>query len=106
MTLRDYLEYVGNQISDIRIIDIIDIVLVALVFYAVIKFVRDRRAGKLLIGVGVLFGLLWISGLLRMRALNFILNSVVSIGMIAVVIVFQPELRSALEKVGGIGEQI
>ena len=104
MALRDYLEYVGTQISHIRIIDIIDIFLVALVFYAVIKFVRDRRAGKLLIGVGVLFGLLFISSVLKMRALNFILNSVVSIGMIAVVIVFQPELRSALEKVGGIGD--
>lgn len=104
MAFLDYLEYVWNQLSNIKIIDVIDIFLVALVFYAVIKFVRGRRAGKLLAGIGILFLLLVISGLLEMRALNFILNSVVSIGMIAIVIVFQPELRSALEKVGGFSD--
>ncbi len=100
----DYLEYVKNQLADIGVIDIIDIALVALLMFWIIKFVRGRRAGKLLIGVGVVLLLLLVSDLLDMRALNFILSSVVSVGLIAIVIVFQPELRSALEKVGGIGD--
>lgn len=100
----DYLEYVWNQLANINIIDVIDIVIVALLLYWVIKFVRGRRAGKLLLGVGIVFLLLFISNLLEMRALNFILNSVVSVGLIAIVIVFQPELRSALEKVGGLSD--
>lgn len=100
----DYLEYVWNQLANINIIDVIDIVLVALLLYWVIKFVRGRRAGKLLLGIGIVFLLLFISNLLEMRALNFILNSVVSVGLIAIVIVFQPELRSALEKVGGLSD--
>ncbi len=100
----DYLEYVWNQLANINIIDVIDIVLVALLLYWVIKFVRGRRAGKLLLGIGIVFLLLFISSLLEMRALNFILNSVVSVGLIAIVIVFQPELRSALEKVGGLSD--
>lgn len=100
----DYLEYVRNQLAGIGIIDLLDIAIVALLLFWIIKFVRGRRAGKLLLGVGVLFLLLLISNLLDMRALNFILNSVVSVGLIAIVIVFQPELRSALEKVGGLSD--
>lgn len=100
----DYLEYVWNQLASIRIIDILDIMIVALLLFWLIKFVRGRRAGKLLLGVGVLLLLLLVSSLLDMRALNFILNSVVSVGLIAIVIVFQPELRSALEKVGGLSD--
>ncbi len=99
--LLDYLEYLWNQLRGIGIVDIIDILLVAFLFYWVFKFVRDRRAGKLLIGVVFLAIILLISDLLEMRAMNFILTNVFSVGMVAVVIVFQPELRSALEKVGG-----
>ena len=100
----DYLEYVWNQLKGIGIIDLLDIAIVSLLLFWVIKFVRGRRAGKLLLGVGVLFVLLVVSNLLEMRALNYILNGVFSVGLIAVVIVFQPELRSALEKVGGVGD--
>ncbi|MBQ8895548.1 MAG: diadenylate cyclase CdaA [Clostridia bacterium] len=101
---RDYLEYVWNQLAGIGIVDILDIAIVSLLLFWVIKFVRGRRAGKLLIGVGILFLLLMLSSLFDMRALNYILNSVFSVGLIAIVIVFQPELRSALEKVGGVGD--
>lgn len=100
----EYFGYVWNQIKGIGIVDILDIAIVALLLFWVIKFVRGRRAGKLLVGVGILFGLSLLSSLLEMRALNFILTSFFSVGLIAIVIVFQPELRSALEKVGGVGD--
>lgn len=97
----EYFEYVGNQLESIRVIDVIDILLVALIFYYTFKFVRDRRAGKLLMGILFLILLLVVSDILQMRALNFILTNLFSVGIIAVIIVFQPELRSALEKMGG-----
>ncbi len=96
-----YLEYVRNQLTGIGFIDFLDILIVAFLFYWIFKFVRDRRAGKLLIGLVFLTVLLFLSDLLAMRALNFILNAIFSVGIVAVVIVFQPELRTALEKVGG-----
>ncbi len=99
--LRDYLEYVLNQLKSIGIIDIVDILMVAFLLYACFKFVRGRRAGKLLVGITILAGLLMVSGFLEMNALNFILKNLFSMGLVAIVIVFQPELRSALEKVGG-----
>ena len=96
----DYLEYVGNQLKSIRIVDVIDIFIVAFLLYWVFKFVSGRRAGKLLIGLVILVAFLGISTILDMRALNFILTNLFSVGVVAIVIVFQPELRSALEKVG------
>lgn len=97
----EYFEYVWNQLKGIGIIDIIDILLVAFLFYYTFRFVRERRAGKLLLGVVFLAVLLLVSQIAEMRALNFILQNLFSVGLIAIVIVFQPELRSVLEKVGG-----
>ncbi len=96
----DYLEYILNQLKSLGLIDIIDILMVAFLFYACFKFVRGRRAGKLLVGIVFLAGLLFLSDFLEMNALNFILKNLFSMGLVAIVIVFQPELRSALEKVG------
>lgn len=97
----EYFDYLWTQLSKIRVIDIIDIIIVAFLFYWVFKFVRDRRAGKLLVGIVFLVFMLIGSDLLDMHALNFILTNLFSVGIVAIVIVFQPELRSALEKVGG-----
>ena len=62
---------------------------------------RDRRAGKLALGVLVLMLMLVVSSWLQMRVTNYILERVVDVGFIALIIVFQPELRSMLEKMGG-----
>ncbi len=98
---RDYYEYVINQVKGIGIIDILDILIVALLLYACFKFVRGRRAGKLIVGITFLAVLLAVSDFVEMNTLNFILKNLFSMGLVAIVIVFQPELRSALEKVGG-----
>ncbi|OGO88026.1 MAG: TIGR00159 family protein [Clostridiales bacterium GWF2_36_10] len=81
--------------------DYIDILIVAFILYYTFKFVSDRRAGKLLMGILFLFVMFLLSVFLDMSALNFILKNLFSVGLIAIIIVFQPELRSALEKMGG-----
>ena len=105
--IRDFFTYVGNQLSSVELTDIIDIVIVAFFLYYLFKFVRDRRAGKLALGVLVLMLMLVVSNWLQMRVTNYILERVVDVGFIALIIVFQPELRSMLEKMGGesIGHQ-
>lgn len=97
----DYFRYVWNQLQAIRIIDVLDILLVAFIFYYIFQFMRKRRAGKLLAGIVLLLGILFLSDVLRMKALNFILTNVFSVGILSLIVVFQPELRSFLEKVGG-----
>ena len=80
--------------------DTIDILLVTIIIYITFKFLRDRRAGKLAAGVVLFFILLIISDVAEMRALNFLLKSITQAGLVALLIIFQPELRSALEKMG------
>jgi diadenylate cyclase len=63
--------------------------------------VRERRAGKLLIGLGCILVLSLIGDVFDMPATRFIFSDFRQIGVIAIIILFQPELRSALEKVGG-----
>ena len=92
--------YILNQLGSVGIADVFDIIIVAFVFYYLFRFVRERRAGKLAIGVIFLLIMLFIGELANMRATYFILKNVVNIGLIALIIVFQPELRSMLEKMG------
>ena len=90
-----------NQIIAMDLIDLIDIALVAILLYYIYKFIRGRRAGKLAVGVALLVGLQLVSDLLDMNAMSFIMRNVFQVGLLALIIVFQPELRSALEKMGG-----
>lgn len=99
--MSDFLYYVKETLLNITVIDVIDIVIVSFLLYYTFKFIQERRAGKLAVGLILLLGLLFVSEVLNMHALNFILSNLFSVGIIALVIVFQPELRSALEKVGG-----
>ena len=89
-----------SLLKTIRIVDIIDIIIVAVLIYLLYKFIKTRRAAKLAIGVAILLLVFIISDLVHMYALSFLLSNVFQIGLIALVILFQPELRSVLEKVG------
>lgn len=90
-----------NTFSSITFVDFVDIACVAVILYLAYKFVRNRRAGKLAIGVILLIGILIIAEIVELRAMQFIFKNVFQVGVIMIVIVFQPELRSLLEKMGG-----
>ncbi len=94
-------EYFISQISAIKIKDILDILIVSIVIYYLIKFIRDRRAGKLAIGVVLLISFQFLGQILNLMAVQFIMQNVFQVGMLALVVVFQTEIRAALEKMGG-----
>ncbi len=94
-------ESVIQPILEIGPLDVVDIVLLALILYFLYRFIRDRRAGKLLIGLGCVLVLSLLGEALDMPATRFIFGDFRQLGVIAVLILFQPEIRSALEKVGG-----
>ncbi len=81
--------------------DILDILFLAVVIFSVYSFIKERRAGQLALGVVILFVFLAICELLQLRAMQFILSNHFQVGIILLVLIFQPELRSALEKMGG-----
>ncbi|MBQ9086281.1 MAG: diadenylate cyclase CdaA [Clostridia bacterium] len=100
--LRNYLDvYVISTVKTMGILDVVDILLLGLILYFLYRFIRDRRAGKLLIGLGIVLVLSLMGDALEMPATRFIFSDFRQIGVIAILILFQPELRSALEKVGG-----
>ncbi len=90
-----------HQFSSISVFDIIDIAVVSVIFYYLFKFISDRRAGKLAVGILIIVAALFLSDIFNMHTLNFLLENVVQVGLIGLLIVFQTELRTFLEKVGG-----
>ena len=90
-----------DQVKSIGFNDIIDILIVAVLFYYIYLFIRDRRAGKLAIGVAILVVMQIVSEALDLTVMKFILHNIFQIGVLAIIIILQPELRSMLERVGG-----
>lgn len=83
-----------------QIRDIIDIILVAFVVYKLIRLIKDTRAMQLVKGILVLIVAAQLSDWLGLNTLNYILQNTMTLGVIALVVVFQPELRRALEQIG------
>lgn len=91
---------VWAYLREITFVDILDILVLSVLLHMAYKFMRDRRAGKLALGVVIFMGILILSSVLKMHAIQFIFSNFYQIGLLAIVIVFQPELRAGLEKMG------
>jgi len=98
--LADFFDVIKNSISQFGIIDFIDILLVVIVLYLVLKVTSRTRAMQVLRGFGIMLIVLWICQLLRLEAISWLLGQVLNAGALVIVILFQPELRRALERVG------
>jgi diadenylate cyclase len=96
----DILEILISVIKSISMIDIIDIVLLTFLVYYLLKIIRETRAGQLLKGLVWLIIIFLICNTVGLKSLTFILSKTLDAGLIAVLIMFQPELRRALEKFG------
>ena len=94
------MQFFRSLFSNLRIADIIDIIVVAAVFYKLFKLIRETRAEQLTKGIFALFIFAEVSGLLKLYTINWILKSAMTVGVIAILIVFQPELRRGLEYIG------
>ncbi|WP_332699050.1 diadenylate cyclase CdaA [Halalkalibacter lacteus] len=85
------LNYVGQ---------IIDILLVTYVVYKAIMIIRGTRAVQLVKGITVILAVWFLSRFLGLRTLEFLMNQTITYGLLAIIIIFQPELRRALEQLG------
>ena len=93
-------EIVSNAIeymTTAQISDIIDIILVAMLIYVAIGLIRRTNTTRLARGIVFIILALWLSDLLKFRMINSLLKTTVELGFIALVIIFQPELRRLLE---------
>ena len=81
---------------EIRLFDIIDIALVALLIYQAYKLIRGSFVVNIFLGIALVFFARWIVGFLGMELTGFILGNFTEVGVIALLIVFQPEIRKFL----------
>lgn len=93
-------EFFSNAFSGVALNDIIDIVIVAFVIYKLLGLIRQTRAEQLLKGVLVLVIATFLSDVFNLHTINWLLKGTVALGAVAILVVFQPELRRALEYMG------
>lgn len=96
--INDYLVWLS--IPEINFIDIIEMLLIAFAIYHIIIWVKNTRAWMLVKGIIVLLVICLIATILNMNVILWIFSKTIGVGITAVIIVFQPELRRALEQLG------
>ncbi len=97
----EFIRDVGAMIPTIRPMDFVDILLVALLIYAGINMVRSTAAARVFKSVVLILAVYLVTDIFKMYLMNFILEQVLGIGLLALLIIFHPELRRMLEKLGG-----
>lgn len=95
-----FLESIGNYLLLIRVSDVLDIVIIAFLVYNLLRVVKSTRAENILKGVVAFLLVLWMVDILQLNTIAYIMKNLVQVGILAIIILFQPEIRQILEKVG------
>lgn len=98
--MENFITLIVNTLKNISIWSVVDILVVAYIFYKGYMLIKETRAEQLLKGIVLIIVLIPISYLLRLEMLYYILNKTLTIGVLAIIIIFQPEIRRALEHLG------
>jgi diadenylate cyclase len=96
-------QLLASILDQVRLTDILDIGITALLIYWLFSLIRGTSAVRLVIGVTVLFAVYFAARILSLRLLTQILETGAVVGLFALVVVFQPELRRALDRIGRVG---
>ena len=84
----------------VRIRDVLDILIVTFVIYGGIKLIKETRAAQLIKGIIALIVFAQVADWMDLNAISFLLNNTLQMGLLAIIVMFQPEIRRALEKIG------
>lgn len=101
LSFADVLAAIQTGFSQFRIQDLFDILIIAFVIFKLIQFTTNTRASQVLKGVGVVLLIFIVSNVLNLITVRYLLSSLLVSGIVVAVILFQPELRRALERIGG-----
>ncbi len=96
----DFIEQIRISIMQFSAKDVVDILIVAFVMYILIKMLAKTRAVRALIGLGVVLVLARVFQLLNLQTVTWLLSLILNAGAILIVVLFQPEIRRALERIG------
>ena len=90
----------SNLLFRLRLADILDIAILSFAIYKMLWMLRKTSSGRVLWGIVILVFAMWLSSELKLTATTFLLNKVLETGILVLVILFQPEIRRFLERVG------
>lgn len=96
----EILEAFLSVIKTFKFIDFIDVLILTYVIYLLLKLIRETRAGQLIKGIIFLVAGYFISDFIGLKVVSYLLKKTLSMGVLAMIVLFQPELRRALEKAG------
>lgn len=99
-SLMAIMENIGRYLSLIRVADVVDVAIIAFLVYKILGLVSSTRAENILKGIVMFLLVLWLSTALELRAVSYILSHVAELGILALIVLFQPEIRQLLEKLG------
>ena len=100
MSINDIWTSIYSVIRTMHPVDFVDIALLSYLIYYVFKFIRETRAGPLFKGIVFLLVAYAITKAIELKAITYLLEATFDIGILAIMIIFQPEIRRAVEKLG------
>ena len=92
--------FIWSNIRSIGIADILDMVIVAFLVYRVMSWVVRSGSARVIRGIILVIIVLWVATLLELKVVSFLMGKIVELGLLALIVIFQPELRRMFEKVG------
>ena len=98
----DYLNTFFQYVTNMQITDILDIIIVGFLIYKLLPILRSTGTTRIASIVATVIVIAWLSGVLRLHTLSWILNQVLAAGLIAVVVLFQPELRRMIDHLSSV----
>ena len=99
-TIREILQNMQRYWDMITVWDVLDVLIATVVIYKLIQLLRKSHAMQILRGIALLLVAMLLSEMIQLRMVNFVLSSALQVGLFALVVLFQPELRKMLESVG------
>ncbi len=100
VTIKNVLSMIWSVLQTMTMLDIVDILLMSYLVYLLIKLVRETRANQLIKGIFLVVVVYFLSSVIGLKSITYVTNMILDVGLLAVIIMFQPEIRRALEKAG------
>lgn len=97
---RESMNILWNFIQTLGFWDILDIVIVSYLIYRLLTFVRKTSTGSVVKGIVLLLAVMWLSSILQLNVIGYLLGKTMQFGILAIIVLFQPELRRFLEQMG------
>ena len=96
------IQMIIEQFTRMQWTDYLDIIVVAYLFYALLPLLRSSGSLRIVVAIAGILAVTWLTELLNMHALNFILTQFLAVGLIAIIVLFQPEIRRMLDQLGSV----